>query len=75
MTGSFENVGWSRHGYDNLYNIYMMEELHSILSLGSGGITKIIDGTKVSRLSNPKYPQEYISKIDEITRKKREVCL
>jgi oxygen-independent coproporphyrinogen-3 oxidase len=52
-----------------------MEELHSILSLGSGGITKIIDGTKVSRLSNPKYPQEYISKIDEITRKKREVCL
>ncbi len=75
MTGSFENVGWSRHGYDNLYNIYMMEELHSILSLGSSGITKAIDGTKVERLANPKYPHEYIRNIDEIARKKREVCL
>ena len=75
MTGSFENVGWSRHGYDNLYNIYMMEELHSILSLGSGGITKAIDGTRVERRSNPKYPQEYIRNIDEIARKKREVIL
>lgn len=75
MTGSFENVGWSRHGYDNLYNIYMMEELHSILSLGSGGVTKTITGTQVSRLTNPKYPQEYIRDIDEICRKKREVIL
>ena len=75
MTGSFENVGWSRHGYDNLYNIYMMEELHSILSLGSGGVTKTISGTQVTRLTNPKYPQEYIRDIAEICRKKREVIL
>ena len=34
MSGSFENVGWSRDGLDCLYNIYMMEELHTILSLG-----------------------------------------
>ncbi len=75
MTGSFENVGWSRHGYDNLYNIYMMEELHSILSLGAGGITKTVRGTAVERLANPKYPQEYIRSIDEIARKKQEVNL
>jgi oxygen-independent coproporphyrinogen-3 oxidase len=75
MTGSFENVGWCRHGYENLYNIYMMEELHSILSLGAGGITKEISGTCVTRLSNPKYPQEYIRNIDEIVRKKKEVSL
>ena len=30
MSGSFENVGWSRDGLDCLYNIYMMEELHTI---------------------------------------------
>ena len=53
----------------------MMEELHSILSLGSGGVTTVIDGTQVSRLTNPKYPQEYIRDIDEICRKKREVIL
>ena len=75
MTGSFENVGWSRNGTDNLYNIYMMEELHSILSLGSGGITKIVEGNKLERLANPKYPQEYIRNIDDIAKKKREVCL
>ncbi len=75
MTGSFENVGWCRYGYENLYNIYMMEELHSILSLGAGGMTKCIRGTSVSRLSNPKYPQEYIRGISDIAAKKQEVVL
>ena len=75
MTGSFENVGWCRHGFENLYNIYMMEEMHSILSLGAGGMTKQISGSKISRLSNPKYPQEYIRDIDAICAKKREVIL
>ena len=75
MTGSFENVGWSRNGFDNLYNIYMMEELHSILSLGAGGMTKIVREGSIERFPNPKYPQEYIRSISEIARKKREVCL
>lgn len=75
MTGSFENVGWCRNGYENLYNIYMMEELHSILSLGAGGMTKIIREGSISRLSNPKYPREYIRDISDIAAKKREVTL
>ncbi len=75
MTGSFENIGWCRHGYENLYNIYMMEELHSILSLGAGGMTKVIQNGKITRLNNPKYPQEYIRDISKITEKKREVAL
>lgn len=75
MTGSFENVGWCRHGYANLYNIYMMEELHSILSLGAGGMTKLVSGNRITRISNPKYPQEYIRMISEIAAKKREVTL
>ena len=41
MSGSFENVGWSRDGLDCLYNIYMLEELHTILSLGGGGMNKV----------------------------------
>ena len=39
MSGSFENVGWSRDNLDCLYNIYMMEEVHTILSLGGGGVS------------------------------------
>ena len=47
MSGAFENVGWSRDERDCLYNIYMMEELHTILSLGGGGMNKVNlpDGT------------------------------
>ena len=75
MTGSFENVGWGRHGFENLYNIYMMEELHSILALGAGGMTKTVHGGEIRRLSNPKYPREYIRDILEIAAKKREVTL
>ena len=52
----------------------MMEELHSILSLGSGGVTKLISpGGGITRLSNPKYPKEYIEHIDGIAAQKE--CL
>ena len=34
MSGSFENVGWCKPGFVNVYNICMMEELHTVLSLG-----------------------------------------
>jgi oxygen-independent coproporphyrinogen III oxidase len=60
MSGSFENVGWCKPGWENEYNICMMEELHTVLSLGAGGVTKAIGGRTVRRLANPKYPQEYL---------------
>ncbi len=61
MSGSFENVGWCLPGAENLYNIYIMEELCSILSLGAGGSTKMVDpaGTHIVRAFNLKYPKEY----------------
>ena len=67
MSGSFENVGWSRPGTECLYNIYMMEELHSVISLGGGGMTKINlpDGT-LERFHNPKFPQQYIQRMDSV---------
>ena len=63
MSGSFENVGWTRPGFENLYNLCMMEELHSVLALGGGGVTKLVDpaGGRIVRISNPKYPQEYLT--------------
>ncbi len=74
MSGSFENVGWSRDHLDCLYNIYMMEELHSILSLGGGGMTKVNlpDGT-LQRFHNPKFPEQYIAQLDDVLRQKEEV--
>ena len=74
MSGSFENVGWSRDGLDCLYNIYMMEELHTILSLGGGGMNKVNlpDGT-LQRFHNPKFPEQYTQQLDSVLEQKRQL--
>ena len=67
MSGSFENVGWSKDGRDCLYNIYMMEETHTILSLGGGGMNKVnLPGGRLERFHNPKFPEQYIEMIDSV---------
>ena len=71
MSGSFENVGWTKPGFECLYNIYMMEELHSIISLGGGGMTKInLPDGRLERLHNPKFPQQYLARIDDVLAQK-----
>ena len=74
MSGSFENVGWSRDSLDCLYNIYMMEEVHTILSLGGGGMNKVNfpDGS-LKRFHNPKFPEQYIEMIDSVLEQKKEL--
>ena len=70
MSGSFENVGWCIFGAEGLYNIYIMEELHSILSLGAGGSTKMVDirrDDRIDRVFHPKYPTEYIQRQDQVS--------
>ena len=74
MSGSFENVGWSRDHLDCLYNIYMMEEVHTILSLGGGGMNKVnLPGGRLQRFHNPKFPEQYIEMIDDVLRQKEEL--
>lgn len=74
MSGNFENVGWCKPGYEGLYNIWMMEELQSILALGGGGMNKVnLPGGRILRYHNPKYPKEYIEQIDETLRQKQEI--
>ena len=74
MSGSFENVGWCLPGTECLYNIYMMEELHTIISVGGGGMNKINlpDGT-LRRFHNPKFPEQYIEMIDDVLKQKDEL--
>ena len=73
MSGSFENVGWSKPGAVCAYNIVMMEELQTVLSLGAGGITKLVDpaNRKIIRLNNPKYAREYLESWDKVAEHKR----
>ena len=74
MSGSFENVGWSKGGLDCLYNIYMMEEVHTILSLGGGGMNKVNfpDGS-LRRFHNPKFPEQYIEMLPNVLQQKEEL--
>ncbi len=39
---NLENVGWCKPGHEGYYNIYIMEEVHTILSAGAGGSTKLV---------------------------------
>ena len=74
MSGSFENIGWSKKDKDCLYNIYMMEELHSILSLGGGGMNKVnLPGGKVERFHNPKFPEGYLEQLSKVLSDKEEL--
>ena len=68
MVGNYENVGFTKEGKECLYNIYMMEEVHSIFAAGAGAVTKLVDYAApdsekkhlIRRLANPKYPYEYL---------------
>ena len=73
MSGSLENVGWARPGRESLYNIVMMEELQTVVSLGAGGVTKLIGDGTILRLTNPKYPHDYLSGLDKVLSQKAEI--
>ena len=68
MSGALENIGWCRPGCEGLYNICIMEELHTILALGGGGSTKLTDPAtgKIVRITNPKYPHVYLERLERI---------
>ena len=74
---NLENIGWAKPGRECLYNIYIMEEVHTILSAGAGGSTKlVIPGKrhgKIERIFNFKYPTEYIDRFQEILARKQGV--
>ncbi|MBO4930120.1 MAG: coproporphyrinogen dehydrogenase HemZ [Clostridia bacterium] len=68
MAGGLENVGFCKPGTASHYNICMMEELSDVIALGSGGVSKLCSegGRKVNRVANPKFPKEYIERIETI---------
>lgn len=68
--GNLENVGYAKPGSECMYNIYMMEELHSIFGVGAGAVTKLVEHTdgapRMKRIFAPKYPYEYVRDIEKI---------
>ena len=60
---NLENVGYALPGTEGLYNIYMMEEIHSIFAVGAGAVSKMVsrDGSTIDRIFEYKYPYEYLA--------------
>ena len=73
--GGFENVGWCKPDTECFYNVTMMEELQTILSLGAGGVSKRVDRDTgwIERVNNPKYPLEYIRAAERLAAGKRKL--
>ena len=72
--GNLENVGYAKAGFEGLYNVYIMDETHTILGCGASAVTKLrrYGENTIERVFNFKYPYEYISRFEEmLTRKTR----
>ncbi len=70
--GNLENVGYAKSGYESLYNVFIMDETHSILACGASAVTKLREpsGDYIERIFNYKYPYEYIDRFQEIISRK-----
>lgn len=68
--GNLENVGWCKKDKPCLYNIYMMEEIHTVLAVGGAAVTRLKSDSSIERIYNFKYPYEYISRFDELCERK-----
>lgn len=72
---NLENTGWALPQKQGLYNIFIMEEVHSILAVGAGASIKMIEPETrlIKRVFNFKYPVDYIGDFQQVLDKKRGV--
>lgn len=70
-----ENVGWAQPGREGLYNVYIMDETHTILACGAGAVTKLKEpgGEYLERVFNYKFPYEYNARFEELLRRKERI--
>lgn len=73
--GNLENVGWCKKSSECAYNIFMMEECHTILACGAGAVTKLKDpnANVIERIFNFKYPYEYNDRLPELLERKKRI--
>lgn len=71
IVDGLENIGYTKKGVGCIYNMEIIEEIHTILSFGSGGITKIVNENKIHRVENVKNVEQYIERVDEMIERKK----
>ena len=74
MAGNLENIGFSKEGKECLYNIFMMEEKHTVFGVGAGSSSKILfENGRLERVDNGKDFRSYMEHFTEYQEKKRSV--
>ncbi len=75
MLGNMENTGWSKPGFEGIYNVFIMDETHTILACGAGAVTKLRDpySDNIERIFNFKYPYEYNDRFKELIERKNAI--
>lgn len=73
--GNLENTGWCVPGRECLYNVFMMDETHTVLACGAGGVTRLRhpESSLIQRIYNYKYPYEYIGGFSEMLARKSKI--
>lgn len=75
MVGNLENTGWSKPGFESFYNVYVMDETHTILACGAGAVSKVKEPGRdhLERIFNFKFPYEYVDRYPEMIERKDRV--
>ena len=73
IADNLENIGYCKEGTESLYNICIMEDIHTILAAGCSASSKLYDGKNVSRVINYKHPYEYIKRFETMNERKAEI--
>jgi oxygen-independent coproporphyrinogen-3 oxidase len=71
MSGNLENTGYTLPGKQCVYNIDIMEETHSIIACGAGGISKTVIEDRVEREANSKDIKNYLERFNEMMNKRK----
>ncbi|HWJ02605.1 MAG TPA: coproporphyrinogen dehydrogenase HemZ [Verrucomicrobiae bacterium] len=69
---NLENIGYAKPGKESIYNIQIMEERQSILAVGAGGASKIVNPRdwSLTNLAAPKQPEAYYLKWQQLLQEK-----
>ncbi|MBQ5335607.1 MAG: coproporphyrinogen dehydrogenase HemZ [Oscillospiraceae bacterium] len=72
MAANLENIGYAKPGFESPYNVMMMDDSQTILGIGAGASTKVLGGKRgIERLTECKYPYDYLARFDELMEAKR----
>ncbi|SHI68166.1 oxygen-independent coproporphyrinogen-3 oxidase [Dethiosulfatibacter aminovorans DSM 17477] len=63
-----DNFGYTCRGHESIYNINIIEEIQTILAMGAGSASKIVDPykNKIHRVGNNKDLKTYSEKLEQV---------